>query len=340
MIDEFELLMVGGGPAGLAAARAYRAAGGRGAVAIVADEHRVPYNRPPLTKELLRGESSEDELPIEPEAWSNVPALAEHYFAQVDGDVCDRAMKLRDGSGHLIVGGENYGQGSSREHGALIPAFLGLRAAIAKSFARIHGQNLVNFGVVPLLFCDPGDHDAITPDTVLRIDDVHDAIRACEPFDVHLGDSDESVRVRHDLSPRQINVVLAGGLINAFQSHNSTGGEPMPPRGVKKGTKRARQYERIKESQLDRGTGERRAEEIAARTVNKERARSGESESRSASSTRDMSSSRRGGLRSGTNRTKGRTRDQLYSEARKMGIEGRSNMNKAQLQRAVDSRKK
>jgi hypothetical protein len=189
MSDEFELLMVGGGPPGLAAARAYRAAGGRGAVAIVADEHRVPYNRPPLTKELLRGESSEDELPIEPEAWSNVPALAEHYFAQVDGDVCDRAMKLRDGSGHLIVGGENYGQGSSREHGALIPAFLGLRAVIAKWFARIHGQNLVNFGVVPLLFCDPGDHDAITPDTVLRIDDVHDAIRACEPFDVHLGDS-------------------------------------------------------------------------------------------------------------------------------------------------------
>jgi hypothetical protein len=114
----------------------------------------------------------------------------------------------------------------------------------------------------------------------------------------------------------------------------------MPPRGVKNGTKRARQYERIKESQLDRGTGERRAEEIAARTVNKERARAGESESRSASSVRDISSSRRGGLRSGTNRAKGRTRDQLYNEARQLGIEGRSNMNKAQLQRAVDSKKK
>ena len=271
---------------------------------------------------------------------SNVPALAEHYFAQVDEDAYDRAMKVRDGSGHLIVGGENYGQGSSREHGALIPAFVGLRAVIAKSFARIHGQNLVNFGVLPLLFCDPGDHDAITPDTVLRIDDVHDAIRAGEPFDVQRADSDESFRVRHELSPRQIDVVLAGGLINAFQSQKSTGGDPMPPRGVKKGTKRARQYERIKESQLDRGTGERRAEEIAARTVNKERARSGESESRSASSVRDISSSRRGGLRSGTNRAKGRTRDQLYNEARQLGIEGRSNMNKAQLQRAVDNKKK
>ena len=113
----------------------------------------------------------------------------------------------------------------------------------------------------------------------------------------------------------------------------------MPPRGVKKGTKRARQYERIKESQLDRGTSEGRAEEIAARTVNKEKARAGESRTRSRTSTQDMSSGRRGGQRSGTNRQKGRTRDQLYNEARNLGIEGRSSMNKAQLQRAVDARK-
>ncbi|MBV9423636.1 MAG: plasmid stabilization protein [Solirubrobacterales bacterium] len=113
----------------------------------------------------------------------------------------------------------------------------------------------------------------------------------------------------------------------------------MPPRGVQKGTKRARQYEHIKESQLDRGASEGRAEEIAARTVNKERARSGESARSSRTSTQDISSSRRGGLRSGTNREKGRTRDQLYNEARKLGVEGRSRMNKSQLQRAVDSRK-
>ncbi|HET7048945.1 MAG TPA: hypothetical protein VFI54_11825 [Solirubrobacteraceae bacterium] len=113
----------------------------------------------------------------------------------------------------------------------------------------------------------------------------------------------------------------------------------MPPRGVQKGSKRARQYEHIKESQLDRGTSEGRAEEIAARTVNKEKARSGESRTRSRTSTQDMSSGRRGGQRSGTNRQKGRTRDQLYNEARNLGIEGRSSMNKAQLQRAVDSRK-
>jgi hypothetical protein len=113
----------------------------------------------------------------------------------------------------------------------------------------------------------------------------------------------------------------------------------MPPRGVKPGTKRARQYEHIKDSEREQGASEDRAEEIAARTINKERARSGESRTRSRTSTRDMSSSRRGGQRSGTNRAKGRTRDQLYEEARKLGIDGRSSMNKAQLQRAVDGKK-
>jgi hypothetical protein len=113
----------------------------------------------------------------------------------------------------------------------------------------------------------------------------------------------------------------------------------MPPRGVKKGTKRARQYEHIKESELEQGRSEGRAEEIAARTVNKERARAGESRERSRTSVRDISSGRRGGLRSGTNRPKGRTREQLYDEAKNLGIAGRSKMNKAQLERAVDRRK-
>jgi hypothetical protein len=113
----------------------------------------------------------------------------------------------------------------------------------------------------------------------------------------------------------------------------------MPPRGVKPGSKRARQYEHIKESEREQGRSEGRAEEIAARTVNKERARSGESRTRSRTSIDDMSSSRRGGQRSGTDRPKGRTRDQLYNEARKLNVEGRSKMNKSQLQRAVDARK-
>ena len=113
----------------------------------------------------------------------------------------------------------------------------------------------------------------------------------------------------------------------------------MPPRGVKKGTKRARQYEKIKKSEKDQGQSESRAEEIAARTVNKERARAGESRTASKSSTRDKSSGQRGGERSGTNKQKGRTRDQLYNEAKSKNIERRSSMNKQQLQRAVDAKK-
>lgn len=113
----------------------------------------------------------------------------------------------------------------------------------------------------------------------------------------------------------------------------------MPPRGVKAGTKRARQYEHVKESELEQGRSESRAEEIAARTVNKERARAGESRERSRASTDDISSGRRGGLRSGTNRTKGRTYAQLYNEAKQLGIDGRSKMDKAELERAVDRRK-
>jgi hypothetical protein len=104
--------------------------------------------------------------------------------------------------------------------------------------------------------------------------------------------------------------------------------------------KRERQYERIKDSQLERGRSEKRAKEIAARTVNKERARSGESRTRSRTSTRDMSSGRRGGQRSGTSGPRGRTRDQLYSEAKNLNIEGRSKMSKEQLRRAVDAKKR
>jgi hypothetical protein len=110
----------------------------------------------------------------------------------------------------------------------------------------------------------------------------------------------------------------------------------MPPRGVKKGTKRARQYEHVKESAKDRGASEGRAEEIAARTVNKEKARSGESRTRSKSSMKGLSPSRRGGQRSGDSPT----RDELYAQAKQLEIEGRSKMNKTQLARAVGRKAK
>ena len=103
--------------------------------------------------------------------------------------------------------------------------------------------------------------------------------------------------------------------------------------------KRERQYEHIKESERKQGRSTKRAKEIAARTVNKERARSGEAKESSRTSRRDMSSSRRGGLRSGTNRPRGRTKEQLYNEAKRVNIKGRSHMTKLQLQRAVDATK-
>ncbi len=108
----------------------------------------------------------------------------------------------------------------------------------------------------------------------------------------------------------------------------------MPPRGVKKGSKRDRQYEHIKEGLEKRGRSEDTAEEIAARTVNKERARAGESRTASRTSTKDISSGRRGGLRSHKG-PRGRTFDQLYEEAKDKNVEGRSKMNKRQLERAV-----
>jgi hypothetical protein len=103
--------------------------------------------------------------------------------------------------------------------------------------------------------------------------------------------------------------------------------------------KRERQYEHIKESAKERGASTKRAKEIAARTVNKERARSGEARESSRLSRTDTSSGRRGGLRSGSSRPKGRTKEQLYNEAKRMNLSGRSKMSKAQLQRAVDRRK-
>ena len=114
----------------------------------------------------------------------------------------------------------------------------------------------------------------------------------------------------------------------------------MPPSGVKKGTKRARQYDKIKRSARKRGASTSRAKEVAARTVNKNRARSGESRTRSRSSTSGSSPQRRGGQRSGTNRQKGQTKEQLYNQAKRLRIEGRSSMNKSQLQRAVAAKKR
>jgi aconitase A len=106
---------------------------------------------------------------------SNIPAISEHVYERVDASF---ARRCKEKGGGIIVGGENYGQGSSREHAALAPRFLGIRVKIAKSLARIHRANLINFGIVPLLFKNPYDYDSITQGDSISIQGIKDAIKA------------------------------------------------------------------------------------------------------------------------------------------------------------------
>ncbi|MEV4317048.1 aconitate hydratase [Actinocrispum sp. NPDC049592] len=139
---------------------------------------------------------------------SNVPKLAGFTFTRLDETYPDRAREAGD---HIVVGGENYGQGSSREHAAITPRYLGLRVVIAKSFARIHWQNLANFGVLALEFTDPADHDRIAQGDTLVLDDVRNALRSGQELTVRTEDGE--FQVRHRLSANQIDAVLAGGVI-------------------------------------------------------------------------------------------------------------------------------
>jgi predicted aconitate hydratase len=145
---------------------------------------------------------------------SNIPKLAEFAYRDVDSEYPRRALDSRDETGHVIVGGSNYGQGSSREHAALAPRYLGLRLVVAQSFARIHWQNLVNFGILPLELVDESDYDAIEVDDVLALDGVHDALSG-GPGELSLRNATQGTEyaVRHRLSPRQVEILLAGGLI-------------------------------------------------------------------------------------------------------------------------------
>jgi aconitate hydratase, putative, Aquifex type len=140
---------------------------------------------------------------------SNIPAISQFVFHQVDGDYASRVAK-QDGP-HAVVGGENYGQGSSREHAVIAPRYLGLRVVVAKSFARIHWQNLANFGILALRFADPSDYDNVEQGDVLRIEDLHDQLAVGAPVHATVGDRD--LELTHDLSARQIETVLAGGRI-------------------------------------------------------------------------------------------------------------------------------
>jgi len=145
---------------------------------------------------------------------SNIPEISRFCFEIVDETYHDRAMEMRESGGHAIVGGENYGQGSSREHAALAPRYLGLRVVLAKAFARIHWQNLVNFGVLPLTFVDPSVYDRLERGDRLGFTGLREQIRNGDRVRVECGEKDFTFEARHDLSARQVDVLLAGGLIN------------------------------------------------------------------------------------------------------------------------------
>ncbi|WP_347251803.1 aconitate hydratase, partial [Legionella sp.] len=140
---------------------------------------------------------------------SNIPKISEFTYTHVDPDYVKRTTKQK--AGHVIIGGENYGQGSSREHAALAPRYLGLRVVIAKSFARIHWQNLVNFGVLPLVFNNPADYDAIQLNDTVELNEVANQLDRNE-FKIKI--NGREIEVRHALSERQKEVLMKGGLIN------------------------------------------------------------------------------------------------------------------------------
>lgn len=144
---------------------------------------------------------------------SNIQAISEFVFSRIDESFHERTLPYRE-SAFFVIAGLNYGQGSSREHAALAPRYLGLRAVVAKSFARIHRDNLVNFGVLPLVFLRQEDWDEVRRDDVLRIEGVRGGLEADAPIMVDNVTQQTSFRVRHDLSDREIRVVLEGGLIN------------------------------------------------------------------------------------------------------------------------------
>jgi aconitate hydratase len=144
---------------------------------------------------------------------SNIPAISEYVFSSVDPEFHKRALGL-GGKGFIVVGGENYGQGSSREHAAIAPMHLGLQAVIAKGFARIHRSNLINFGVIPLVFKDPKDYDSVEQGDELSVRGVRDCLREDVKCTVENNTKGVSFQVAADLNERERELLMKGGLLS------------------------------------------------------------------------------------------------------------------------------
>ncbi len=153
---------------------------------------------------------------------SNIPEISKFCFGQVDETYYDRAMKYqKDGS--LIVGGKNYGQGSSREHAAISPRYLGVRAVIAKSYARIHRKNLINFGILPLQFVNDADFDSIDQDDVLEISHIKERVKNRQDLEVTNKTKGTTFPVHYTLTDMEQKSILAGGLINLVMEKQQNG---------------------------------------------------------------------------------------------------------------------
>jgi predicted aconitate hydratase len=149
-----------------------------------------------------------DVLPLR----SNIPEISKHAFRRIDPDFYQRAVSNLPGVG-FVIGGANYGQGSSREHAAIAPAYLGVRCVVAKSFARIHRRNLINFGIIPLLFLDESDADAIEPLDVLSIAAPLRQLASDQPIELIDRTARRSFRLKQDITPEELATLEAGGLI-------------------------------------------------------------------------------------------------------------------------------
>jgi len=145
---------------------------------------------------------------------SNIPEISKFTFEIIDKTYYQRGMESVSQGGHVVVGGTNYGQGSSREHAALAPRFLGLRVALVKDFARIHWQNLVNFGILPLTFVNFDDYDKLSNGDVLSFSNLRSTLQQGNEFKVMVKGKNILIDVRHALSGRQLDIILKGGLIN------------------------------------------------------------------------------------------------------------------------------
>ncbi|HYH56508.1 MAG TPA: hypothetical protein VD772_07855, partial [Anseongella sp.] len=148
---------------------------------------------------------------------SNIPEISRWAFAVVDETFYDRAVEARDRfGGHVVVAGENYAQGSSREHAAIAPRYLGQVAVVAKSYARLGWQNLVNFGIVPFEFAHAIDYDTIEQGDLIRLEGIRENLIHNRTQIAHNLTRDKQYELKHNLSERQVRVLTAGGVINYF----------------------------------------------------------------------------------------------------------------------------